>query len=109
MFWLAAQGTGYRRGGRSHNARLRQWGFASLVRGFRTAGVKPTDIDTVQIYENFTGGFSGARGAMAYSSGGGERVSDAENLVAHAWKLPVHPRRGQSRRILPNAGHGTTA
>jgi acetyl-CoA acetyltransferase len=98
----AAQGTGYREAARSHNAPLyASAGFTSLApRLYETAGVKPTDIDTVQIYENFTGGV-----LMALVEHGFFKAEEAnefltlENLVA-----PVaNYRSTRAGAISPNA------
>jgi len=58
MFWLQHKAR-LPRAARSHNAPLyASAGFASLApRLYEAAGVKPTDIDTVQIYENLPAGF----------------------------------------------------
>src|SRR6266403_2971677 len=93
----AAQGTGYREAARSHNAPLyASAGFTSLApRLYETAGVKPTDIDTAQIYENFTGGV-----LMALVEHGFFKAEEAnefltlENLVAPGGKLPFNTSGG---------------
>jgi acetyl-CoA acetyltransferase len=93
----AAQGTGYREAARSHNAPIyASAGFGSLApRLYEAARVRPADIDTVQIYENFTGGV-----LMALIEHGFFKAEQANefltvaNLVAPGGKLPLNTSGG---------------
>ncbi len=93
----AAQGSHYRSGARGHNAP----NYASATFGemaprlYRMAGIQPSDVDTAQIYENFTGGV-----LMAMVEHGFFRAEEAneflklENLIAPNGKLPLNTSGG---------------
>ena len=93
----AAQGTSYRYAARVHNApAYASAGYTSLApRLYEMAGVTPADIDTVQIYENFTGGV-----LMALVEHGFVKPEEAnafltlENLTAPGGKLPLNTSGG---------------
>src|SRR4029077_16474640 len=93
----AAQGSDYRGGARGHNAP----NYASANFGkmaphlYEMAGVQPSDVDTAQIYENFTGGV-----LMAMVEHGFFRAEEAneflklENLIAPNGRLPLNTSGG---------------
>jgi acetyl-CoA acetyltransferase len=93
----AAQGTSHRFAARTHNSPdYASAGFTSLApRLYEMAGVKPSDIDTVQFYENFTGGV-----LMALVEHGFVQPDEAneflklENLIAPDGKLPLNTSGG---------------
>jgi acetyl-CoA acetyltransferase len=93
----AAQGTCYRGAARSHNVpEYASAGFTSLApRLYETAKVRPSDIDVIQIYENFTGGV-----LMALVEHGFLKAEEAnevlklENLIAPNGKLPLNTSGG---------------
>ena len=93
----AAQGTSYRFAAKAHNSPdYASAGFTSLApRLYEMAGVKPEDIDVLQLYENFTGGV-----LMVLIEHGFIKPEEAndflklENLIAPDGKLPLNTSGG---------------
>ena len=93
----SAQGSEYRNGARSHNAPLYATSSFTTVAPqlYDMAGIKPTDVDVVQSYENFTGGV-----LMSLVEHGFFKAEEAnaflttENLIAPKGKLPLNTSGG---------------
>lgn len=98
VYLLAAeQGVDYRSGARGHNAPLYATsGFTTLApRLYENAGVKPSDIDFAQVYENFTGGVLMSLAEHGFFKP--EQANDflvLENLIAPNGKLPLNTSGG---------------
>jgi len=93
----AAQGGEHRAAAPVHNAPL--YGTACFTtvapRLYEQAGVKPGDVDVVQVYENFTGGVVMAlieHGLCSYEEA--NDVLTFENLVAPDGRLPLNTSGG---------------
>jgi acetyl-CoA acetyltransferase len=93
----SAQGSEYRNAARGHNAPLYATSSFTTVAPhlYAMAGVKPSDVDVLQSYENFTGGvlmslvehgFCTAENANAFLT--------PENLMAPTGKLPLNTSGG---------------
>lgn len=93
----AAAGSDYRAGAAGHNAPNYASSSFSTVAGrvYAQAGLGPADIDTVQSYENFTGGV-----VMALAEHGFFRPEEANdvlqlpNLLAPGGRLPLNTSGG---------------
>jgi acetyl-CoA acetyltransferase len=93
----AALGSEYRNGARGHNAPLYATSSFTTVAPhlYRMAGVKPSDVDVLQSYENFTGGV-----LMSLVEHGFFKAEEAndflvpENLMAPSGKLPLNTSGG---------------
>jgi acetyl-CoA acetyltransferase len=93
----AAQGSEYRSAASSHNAPFYASGCFTTVapRLYEMAGLKPSDVDVVQNYENFTGGV-----VMSLAEHGFFKPEEAndfltlDNLVAPSGKLPLNTSGG---------------
>lgn len=93
----AAMGSGHRSGAISHNApHYASASFDTVAPDlYRMAGLGPTDVGTVQAYENFTGGV-----VMALAEHGFFKPEEAndfltfENLVAPLGRLPLNTSGG---------------
>jgi hypothetical protein len=93
----AAQGAGYRESASVHNAP--NYGsacFESVApRLYEMAGVKPSDVDVTQAYENFTGGVVMAlieHGLCTYDDA--NEVLRYENLIAPTGSRPLNTSGG---------------
>lgn len=93
----AAQGSDHRGAARSHN--VTHYASANFTRMaprlYETAQIKPTDVDTVQIYENFTGGVLLAmveHGLLEPEEA--NEVLTLENLIAPNGRLPLNTSGG---------------
>lgn len=93
----AALGSEYRNGARGHNAPLYATSSFTTVAPhlYKMAGVKPSDVDVLQSYENFTGGV-----LMSLVEHGFFKAEEAndflvpENLMAPSGKLPLNTSGG---------------
>lgn len=93
----AALGSEYRNGARGHNAPLYATSSFTTVAPhlYAMAGVKPSDVDVLQSYENFTGGV-----LMSLVEHGFFKAEEAndflvpENLMAPSGKLPLNTSGG---------------
>ncbi len=93
----SAQGSEYRNAARGHNAPLYATSSFTTVAPnlYRMAGVKPSDVDVLQSYENFTGGV-----LMSLVEHGFFKAEEAndflkpENLMAKGGKLPLNTSGG---------------
>jgi len=93
----AALGSEYRNGARGHNAPLYATSSFTTVAPhlYKMAGVKPSDVDVLQSYENFTGGV-----LMSLVEHGFFKAEEAneflvpENLMAPGGKLPLNTSGG---------------
>ncbi len=93
----SAQGSEYRNGARGHNAPLYATSSFTTVapRLYGMAKVKPSDVDVLQSYENFTGGV-----LMSLVEHGFFKAEEAneflvpENLMAPTGKLPLNTSGG---------------
>lgn len=93
----AAQGSDYRGAARSHNVpSYLSANFGKMApRLYETAKIKPSDVDTVQVYENFTGGVLLAmidHGLLKPEEA--NEVLTLENLIAPNGKLPLNTSGG---------------
>ncbi|MBK7951514.1 MAG: acetyl-CoA acetyltransferase [Deltaproteobacteria bacterium] len=93
----AAQGSGYRDGASIQNPPdLATSSFKTLApRLYAMAGVKPSDVDVVQSYENFTGGV--VMSLIEHGFCGYENANEFitfENLIAPSGKLPLNTSGG---------------
>jgi acetyl-CoA acetyltransferase len=93
----AAQGSEYRNGARGHNAPLYATSSFTTVAPhlYTMAGLKPSDVDVVQSYENFTGGVLMSlveHGFFAAGEADGFLVP--ENLIAPSGRLPLNTSGG---------------
>ena len=93
----AAQGNGYRESASVHNPP--NYGSscfdAVAPRLYEMAGVKPTDVDVTQAYENFTGGVVMAlieHGLCTYENA--NEVLQFDNLIAPSGGLPLNTSGG---------------
>jgi acetyl-CoA acetyltransferase len=93
----SAQGSEYRNGARGHNAPL--YGTSSFTTVapnlYAMAEVKPSDVDVVQSYENFTGGV--LMSLVEHGFFTAEAANDflkPENLLAPGGKLPLNTSGG---------------
>ena len=93
----SAQGSEYRNGARGHNAPL--YGTSSFTtvapQLYEMAKVKPTDVDVVQSYENFTGGV--LMSLVEHGFFTAEEANDfltPKNLMAPTGKLPLNTSGG---------------
>ena len=93
----AAMGSGYRAGAISHNSpRYASANFDTVASDlYRMAGLGPSDVGSVQSYENFTGGV-----VMALAEHGFFKPEEAndfltlENLIAPSGQLPLNTSGG---------------
>jgi acetyl-CoA acetyltransferase len=93
----AAMGSGYRAGAISHNSpRYASANFDTVAPDlYRMAGLGPSDVGSVQSYENFTGGV-----VMALAEHGFFKPEEAndfltlENLIAPPGRLPLNTSGG---------------
>ncbi|MBX3500631.1 MAG: acetyl-CoA acetyltransferase [Alphaproteobacteria bacterium] len=93
----AALGSEYRNGARGHNAPLYATSSFTTVAPhlYAMAGVKPSEVDVLQSYENFTGGV-----LMSLVEHGFFKAEEAndflvpENLLAPSGKLPLNTSGG---------------
>lgn len=93
----AALGSEYRNGARGHNAPLYATSSFTTVAPnlYKMAGVKPSDVDVLQSYENFTGGV-----LMSLVEHGFFKAEEAneflvpDNLMAPSGKLPLNTSGG---------------
>lgn len=93
----AAMGSGYRAGAISHNSpRYASANFDTVAPDlYRMAGLGPSDVGSVQSYENFTGGV-----VMALAEHGFFKPEEAndfltlENLIAPSGRLPLNTSGG---------------
>lgn len=93
----SAQGSEYRNAARGHNAPLYATSSFTTVAPhlYEMAGVKPSDVDVLQSYENFTGGV-----LMSLVEHGFCTAEEAneflvpENLMAPSGKLPLNTSGG---------------
>jgi acetyl-CoA acetyltransferase len=93
----AAQGSEHRNGARVHNAPLYATSsFTSVApQLYAMAGVKPSDVDVVQSYENFTGGVLMSLVEHGFfAAGEANDFLKPENLIAPAGKLPLNTSGG---------------
>jgi hypothetical protein len=93
----AAQGSGYRDGASIQNhPDMATSSFKTLApRLYAMAGVKPSDVDVVQSYENFTGGVVMSlieHGFCSYESA--NEFLQLDNLIAPHGKLPLNTSGG---------------
>ena len=93
----AAQGSGYRDGASIQNhPDMATSSFKTLApRLYAMAGVKPSDVDVVQSYENFTGGVVMSlieHGFCSYE--GANEFLRFENLIAPDGRLPLNTSGG---------------
>lgn len=93
----AAQGSGYRDGASIQNhPDMATSSFKTLApRLYEMAGVKPSDVDVVQSYENFTGGVVMSlieHGFCTYESA--NEFLQLDNLIAPHGKLPLNTSGG---------------
>jgi len=93
----AAQGSGYRDGASIQNhPDMATSSFKTLApRLYEMAGVKPSDVDVVQSYENFTGGVVMSlieHGFCSYENA--NEFLSFENLIAPHGKLPLNTSGG---------------
>jgi len=93
----SVQGSEYRNGARGHNAPLYATSsFTTLApRLYAMAKVKPSDVDVLQTYENFTGGV--LMSLVEHGFFTGEEANDflvPENLMAPSGKLPLNTSGG---------------
>src|SRR3984893_15530442 len=93
----SAQGSEYRNGARVHNAPLYATSsFTSVApQLYDMAGVKPSDVDVVQSYENFTGGV--LMSLVELGCFAAEQANDflkPQNLTAPKGKLPLNTSGG---------------
>ncbi len=98
VYVLAAeQGTDYRSAARCHNAPLYATsGFSRMgPRLFERAGVRPSDIDVAQVYENFTGGVVMSLAEHGFfDPGQANEFLTLENLIAPTGRLPLNTSGG---------------
>jgi acetyl-CoA acetyltransferase len=93
----AAQGSEYRNGARGHNAPLYATSSFTTVAPqlYEMAGVRPSEVDVVQSYENFTGGVLMSLSEHGFFSA--EKANEfltVENLIAPSGKLPLNTSGG---------------
>jgi acetyl-CoA acetyltransferase len=93
----AAQGSEYRNGARGHNAPLYATSSFTTVAPqlYEMAGVKPSEVDVVQSYENFTGGV--LMSLIEHGFFAAEKTNEfltVENLIAPSGKLPLNTSGG---------------
>jgi acetyl-CoA acetyltransferase len=93
----AALGSEYRNGARGHNAPLYATSSFTTVAPhlYAMAGVKPSDVDVLQSYENFTGGV--LMSLVEHGFFKAEAANDfliPENLMAPSGKLPLNTSGG---------------
>lgn len=93
----AAQGSEYRNGARGHNAPLYATSSFTTVAPqlYEMAGVKPSEVDVVQSYENFTGGV--LMSLIEHGFFPAEEANDfltLENLIAPSGRLPLNTSGG---------------
>jgi len=93
----AAQGSEYRNAARAHNAPLYATSSFTTVAPqlYEMAGLRPSDVDVVQSYENFTGGV--LMSLVEHGFFTAEEANDflvVENLLAPSGRLPLNTSGG---------------
>jgi acetyl-CoA acetyltransferase len=93
----ATQGSEHRNGARVHNAPLYATSSFTTVAPqlYAMAGVKPSEVDVVQSYENFTGGVLMSLVEHGFfAAGEANAFLKPENLIAPTGKLPLNTSGG---------------